>query len=70
MNEYYALYDINDECIGTFDKKQLKKFINTNNNSFNCILSRLRGGFHKYIYVRGTRYQVYIYEEYYGRKNN
>ena len=63
MNEYFALYDINDECIGTYDRKQLKRFIKTKDNAFNSIISRLKGGYHKYIYVRGSMYRVYIYVE-------
>lgn len=63
MNEYYALYDIQDKCIGTYDRNQLRIFLNAKPNVFNCILSRLRGGKHKYIRVKGHYYRVYIYVE-------
>lgn len=63
MNLYFALYDKNDECIGTYDRNELKRFINAKPNVFNCIISRLKGGHHKYIYTKGSMYRVYIYVE-------
>ena len=63
MKVYYALYDINDRCIGTFDRKKLKKKINTSNKSFICILSRLNTGHRKKIIIDGEMYRVYIYKE-------
>lgn len=63
MKVYYALYDINDRCIGTFDREQLKKKINTSNKSFICILSRLNTKHRKKIIIDGEMYRVYIYKE-------
>lgn len=63
MKKYYALYDINDRCIGTFDREQLKEKLNTSNKSFICILSRLNTGHRKKIIIDGEMYRVYIYKE-------
>ena len=63
MKYYYALYTMDDRCIGTFDREQLRKKINTNNKSFICILSRLNTGHRKKIIIDGEMYRVYIYKE-------
>lgn len=63
MIEYFVLYDSEDNCIGTYDRKQLKEFINTNRRTFDCIISRLKKGAHKHIRVKGKLYSVYIYME-------
>lgn len=63
MNEYYVLYDKNDECIGTYNRDELKKFCNVTRRGFDSLLCRLRKGEHKYVRVNGIYYRVYIYVE-------
>lgn len=59
----YALYDDEDNVLGTFNQLELEQLLNTTKDSFRCIISRLKNGKHKRINYKGKSYMVYMYKE-------
>lgn len=63
-NKIFALYDEEDRPLGCYDREQLRGLLNTKNNqSFDCIMSKLRTGYVDGVYYKGKFYKVYIYDE-------
>lgn len=59
----FALYDEEDNVLGSYTREELKELLKSKSNaSFRCIISRLLSGKHKKINYDGKSYTVYIYK--------
>ena len=62
-SKIYALYDDNDQILGTYTRNELKELLKMNEKTFVCEMWRIKKGKRDGVYYKGQHYKVFVYEE-------